>query len=95
VGFRFIARLEGRVLEIDEFAAERRDGATAAYRCLTLGVPLVTGHTNDAILKPRKTWSDKEAFDVAARKLVQMFRDNFAKFESVVQADVMAIAMSA
>ena len=32
---------------------------------------------------------------VAARKLVQMFQDNFAKIESVVQADVMAIAMSA
>jgi phosphoenolpyruvate carboxykinase (ATP) len=56
---------------------------------------LVTGHTNDAILKPRETWSDKEAFDVAARKLVQMFQDNFAKFESVVQADVMVVAMSA
>jgi ATP-dependent phosphoenolpyruvate carboxykinase len=44
---------------------------------------------------PRETWSDKEAFDVAARKLVQMFQDNCAKFESVVQADVMAVAMSA
>ena len=47
------------------------------------------------ILKPRETWSDKDAFDVVARKLVKMFQDNFAKFESVVQADGMAIAMSA
>lgn len=49
----------------------------------------------DLQVKPRETWSDKEAFDDAARKLVEMFQDNFAKFESVVQADVMAIAMSA
>jgi phosphoenolpyruvate carboxykinase (ATP) len=30
----------------------------------------------------------------AAAKLVQMFQDNFAMFKSVVQADVMAVAMS-
>jgi phosphoenolpyruvate carboxykinase (ATP) len=46
-------------------------------------------------LKPRETWSDKEAYDAAASKLVQMFQDNVAKFKSVVQADVMAVAMSA
>jgi phosphoenolpyruvate carboxykinase (ATP) len=58
-------------------------------------VPAAVKGVDSRILKPRETWSDQEAFDVAARKLVQMFRDNFAKFESVVQADVMAIAMSA
>ena len=58
-------------------------------------VPAAVKGVDSRILKPRETWSDKEAFDVAARKLVQMFQDNFAKFESVVQADVMAIAMSA
>ena len=47
------------------------------------------------ILKPRETWNDKEAFDVAARNLVKMLQDNFGKFESVVQADVMPVAMSA
>jgi phosphoenolpyruvate carboxykinase (ATP) len=58
-------------------------------------VPTAVKGVDSRILKPRETWSDKEAFDTAARKLVQMFKDNFAKFESVVQADVMAIAMSA
>ena len=53
-------------------------------------VPAAVKGVDSRILKPRETWSDKEAFDVAARKLVQMFQDNFAKFESVVQADVMA-----
>jgi phosphoenolpyruvate carboxykinase (ATP) len=46
-------------------------------------------------LKPRETWSDKEAYDAAAAKLVRMFQDNFAKFKNVVQADEMAVAMSA
>ncbi len=41
-------------------------------------------------MKPRETWSDKEAYDAAANKLVQMFQDNFAKFKNVVQADVMS-----
>ena len=58
-------------------------------------VPVAVKGVDSRILKPWETWSDKEAFDVAACKLVQMFQDNFAKFESVVQADVMAVAMSA
>jgi len=58
-------------------------------------VPTAVKDVDSRILRPRETWSDKEAFDIAARKLVQMFKDNFAKFESVVHADVMAIAMSA
>jgi phosphoenolpyruvate carboxykinase (ATP) len=58
-------------------------------------VPAAVKGVDSRILKPRETWSDKEAFDVAARKLVQMFQDNVAKFESVVQAEVMASGMSA
>jgi phosphoenolpyruvate carboxykinase (ATP) len=46
-------------------------------------------------LKPRETWSDKQAFDFTASRLVRMFQENFAKFENVVDADVRAVAMSA
>jgi len=40
------------------------------------------------ILYPSKTWADKADFDATARKLVAMFQDNFAKFESHVDAAV-------
>ena len=71
------------------------DGEFYTDRHFGFQVPAAVKGVDSRILKPRETWSDQEAFDVAARKLVQMFRDNFAKFESVVQADVIAVAMSA
>ncbi|MEQ1755349.1 MAG: hypothetical protein ABL973_14605 [Micropepsaceae bacterium] len=40
----------------------------------------------------RETWTDKTAYDKQAIKLVQMFRDNFKKFEAHVGADVKAAA---
>ena len=49
-------------------------------------VPASVNGVDSRILKPRETWSDKEAYDAAAGKLVQMFQDNFAKFKSAVQA---------
>jgi phosphoenolpyruvate carboxykinase (ATP) len=44
------------------------------------------------ILNPRETWADKQAYDAQARKLVQMFRDNFKKFEAHVGPDVLQAA---
>jgi phosphoenolpyruvate carboxykinase (ATP) len=58
-------------------------------------VPAAVKGIDSRILKPRETWSDKQAFDVTAKGLVRMFQENFAKFENVVDADVRAVAMSA
>jgi phosphoenolpyruvate carboxykinase (ATP) len=49
-------------------------------------VPGVEPH----ILYPVKTWQDKAAFAETAKRLVEMFRNNFKRFESHVDADVRA-----
>ena len=42
------------------------------------------------VLKPRNTWEDKAAFDQQARKLAQMFAENFRPFEDMVDEGVSA-----
>jgi phosphoenolpyruvate carboxykinase (ATP) len=51
-------------------------------------VPGVEPH----ILNPVKTWQDKAAFAETAKRLVEMFAENFKRFESHVDADVKAAA---
>ena len=57
-------------------------------------VPLAVAGVDAKILDPRATWADAKAYDEQARKLVDMFATNFAKFESHVDADVRAAAPS-
>ncbi|MCF6320827.1 MAG: phosphoenolpyruvate carboxykinase [Rhizobiaceae bacterium] len=55
-------------------------------------VPLSIEGVDDAILDPRSTWSDPRAYDTQAHGLVEMFIDNFAKFESHVDVEVLSAA---
>ncbi|HKD21633.1 MAG TPA: phosphoenolpyruvate carboxykinase [Rhizomicrobium sp.] len=55
-------------------------------------VPVAVPGVDTKILNPRDTWADKKAYDAQARKLVQMFRDNFRKFEAHVGPDVLQAA---
>lgn len=57
-------------------------------------VPVAVPNVDTAILDPRATWDDKDAYDVQAAKLVQMFVDNFGKFEQHVDAAVRDAAPS-
>ena len=42
------------------------------------------------ILVPARAWSDKSAHDAATRKLADLFRENFKKYESGVSRDIAA-----
>jgi phosphoenolpyruvate carboxykinase (ATP) len=51
-------------------------------------VPVSVPGVDAAILDPRSTWADKDAYDQTAAKLVQQFIDNFAQFEDHVDESV-------
>ncbi len=58
-------------------------------------VPLSVAGVEPSLLQPRETWADKADYDAQAATLVQMFIDNFEKFESHVDATVIGAAPKA
>ena len=60
----------------------REDGAFGLH------VPTTCPDVPDAILVPRDTWSDPEAYDRQAAALAGMFHDNFRRFEADVSEAV-------
>ena len=46
------------------------------------------------ILIPRMAWADKSAYEAAAKKLAELFRNNFQPYESTVSAEVPRVAVS-
>ena len=64
-----------------------------AYRVDTVfgfEVPIEVPAVDSALLDPRSTWKDPDAYDRKARELARMFQDNFAKFADSVDEDVAA-----
>ena len=51
-------------------------------------VPVAVPGVDTAILDPRQTWADKSDYDRTAARLVDLFVDNFAQFESHVDEGV-------
>ena len=64
-------------------AAELRTDANFGF-----AVPVSVPGVDDGILDPRSTWADGAAYDAQARRLVDMFIANFAKFEEHVDGSV-------
>ncbi len=56
-------------------------------------VPVSVPGVDDVLLDPRQTWADKGAHDAQAKKLVNMFADNFAQYVPFIDADVKAAAI--
>ncbi len=53
-----------------------------------LEVPAACPGVPSEVLKPRNTWRDASAYDAQARKLAQMFVDNFKAYEDAVEHEV-------
>ena len=58
-------------------------------------VPISVPDVDGSILNPRDTWTDADAYDAQAAKLVAMFVENFAKFIDHVDDNVRAAALAA
>ena len=50
---------------------------------LNLDIPTEVEGVPSEILDPKHTWIDKDSYDLSAKKLAQMFVENFRKFENV------------
>ena len=53
-------------------------------------VPVEVGGVDAALLEPRATWRDPDAYDRKARELAPMFRENFGRFADEAGAAVAA-----
>lgn len=67
-----------------------KDAEFRAERFFGLEVPMQVEGVDSAILRPRRTWSDKAAYDAAAQKLRGMFQTNFRTYENQVDEEVRA-----
>ncbi len=56
-------------------------------------VPTMVEGVDPGLLDPRSTWADPQAYDAQARRLVQMFADNFAQYAEHIDDDVKAAAI--
>jgi phosphoenolpyruvate carboxykinase (ATP) len=48
-----------------------------------LDIPTEVPDIPSEILDPKNTWSDKDSYKLSAKKLAQMFVENFKKFQNV------------
>jgi phosphoenolpyruvate carboxykinase (ATP) len=51
-------------------------------------VPTSVPEVPSGVLSPRATWPDPAAYDLQARKLATMFRENFEQYRPQVAAEV-------
>ncbi|WP_308915586.1 phosphoenolpyruvate carboxykinase [Jannaschia sp. LMIT008] len=56
-------------------------------------VPVTCDGVPDILLDPRRTWADKDAYDAQAKKLVDMFAENFGQYVDHIGDDVKACAI--
>ncbi|SLN18343.1 Phosphoenolpyruvate carboxykinase [ATP] [Aquimixticola soesokkakensis] len=77
------AALDGSLAEV-----EFRKDANFGFE-----VPVSVAGVADVLLDPRRTWTDKDAYDAQAEKLVAMFADNFEQYVPYIDDEVKAVAI--
>ena len=55
-----------------------------------LDVPTSCPGVSDSVLNPQMNWPDRAAYDAQAKKVAQLFKDNFKKYEEGVSPEVIA-----
>lgn len=55
-------------------------------------IPTLCPNVPSEILNPRNTWTDKAAYDTKAKELAAKFRENFKKYESQANAEIVTAA---
>lgn len=70
--------------------AEFRTDANFGFK-----VPVFVAGVDSKILDPRSTWANPEQYDMQALKLLNMFIDNFTKYEAHISSDVKSEALKA
>jgi phosphoenolpyruvate carboxykinase (ATP) len=56
-------------------------------------VPVEVSGVVDILLDPRQTWDDAAAYDVQAKKLVDMFANNFVQYLPHIDDDIKPAAI--
>ncbi|MBZ8133636.1 phosphoenolpyruvate carboxykinase [Afifella sp. IM 167] len=92
VGKRMPLKLTRRLLHA-ALGGELDNAEMTAEPVFGLAVPkAVDGIEDNSVLDPRSTWSDKDAYDRQAQKLLEMFSENFQQFAGDVDTEVLAAA---
>jgi|26BtaG_2_1085354.scaffolds.fasta_scaffold00048_26 phosphoenolpyruvate carboxykinase (ATP) len=55
-----------------------------------LMMPTECDNVPTEVLNPRTTWSDKDAYDAKAKELAKSFKENFEKFESYANDEILS-----
>ena len=67
-----------------------RDTPMEAHPIFKVGVPAEVPGVPSSILDPRGTWDDPGAYDVKARRLVDLFQENFAQYADTATDEIAA-----
>ena len=59
-----------------------------------LSMPKACPNVPNDVLNPKETWQDKSAYDTKAKQLAKSFQDNFEKFESYANEEIVEGAPS-